>query len=176
MKRWQIILGIILIVMGLFSLVEAIFEVNLWHYLFPLLLVGLGLLLILRPQIAKPGVQVMMPVLGDARKEGAWEASELEIWSIVGTNRLDFTEALFPNSVAHVKMMAFVVDARITVPEDVGIFIETASFVAEMKSQEGKEERILNSLDYKSPNYEVAEKKIHLQTFGFVTEIRVNNI
>ncbi len=175
MKRWQIILGIILIVMGVFSLVEAIFEVNLWHYLFPLLLVGLGLLLILRPQIAKPGIQVLMPVLGDTRMEGVWEASDLEIWSIVGTNRLDFSEALFPNGVAHVKMMGFVVEARITVPDDVGILIETASFVAELKSSEGKEERIFNSLDYQSPNYEEAEKKVHLQTVGFVTEIRVNH-
>jgi lia operon protein LiaF len=87
---------------------------------------------------------------------------------------LDFTEALFPNGVAQVKMMGFVVEARITVPDDVGIFIETASFVAEMKSSEGKEERIFNPIDYQSPNYEESEKKVHLQTVGFVTEIRVN--
>jgi predicted membrane protein len=174
MKRWQIILGIALIVMGLFSLVEAIFKVNMWHYLFPLLLVGLGLLLILRPKAAKPGVQVLMPVLGDVRKEGVWEASELEIWSIVGSNRLDFSEAEFPNGVANIKMMGFVVDARLTVPEEIGLFIETASFVSELKNQEGKEERVFNPIDYQSPNYEEAEKKIHLQTIGFVTEIRVN--
>jgi predicted membrane protein len=174
MKRWQIVMGIILIVLGLFSLVDTIFEVNLWLFFFPLFLVGLGLLLILRPRFAKPGVQVLMPVLGDTRREGTWEAVDLEIWSIVGTNRLDFTQASFPNGTANIKIMGFVVDARIALPDDVGLSIETVSFVTELKSPEGKEEHLFNSIDYQSPNYQEAVKKINLQTVGFVTEIRVN--
>ena len=174
MKKWQIVLGSILIMMGLFSLVETVFEVNLWHYLFPFLLVGLGLLLILRPRIAKPGVQVLTPILGDIRREGIWEVGELEIWSIVGTNRLDFTEAVLSDNMVNIKMIGFVLDARITVPNDVGLSVETASFVTELKSNEGKEERIFNSIEYRSPNYQEAEKKVNIQTIGFVTEIRVN--
>ena len=174
MKKWQIVLGSILIMMGLFSLVETVFEVNMWHYLFPFLLVGLGLLLILRPRIAKPGVQVLTPILGDIRREGTWEVGELEIWSIVGTNRLDFTDAVFSDNMVNIKMIGFVLDARITVPNDVGLSVETASFVTELKSNEGKEERIFNSIEYQSPNYLEAEKKVNIQTIGFVTEIRVN--
>lgn len=173
MKRWQIILGIVLIVLGLFSLIEAVFEVNLWHYFFPLLLVGLGLLLILRPQMVKPGVQVQMPILGDMRKEGEWEASDHEIWLIVGTSRLNFSQASFPKGIATIKIIGFVVDVKVTLPEDVGYSVETASFVTEMKTPESKEERIINSIDYKSPNYDTAEKKVNLQTVGFVTEIEV---
>ena len=175
MKKWQIVLGSILIMMGLFSLVETVFEVNLWHYLFPFLLVGLGLLLILRPRIAKPGVQVLTPILGDIRREGIWEVGELEIWSIVGTNRLDFTDAVFSDNMVNIKMIGFVLDARITVPNDVGLSVETASFVTELKSNEGKEERIFNSIEYRSPNYQEAGKKVNIQTIGFVTEIRVNH-
>jgi lia operon protein LiaF len=175
MKRWQIILGIVLIVLGLFSLVEAIFEIDVWRFLFPLLLVGLGLLIILRPQMAKPGVKVLMPILGDTRREGVWEVGDLEVWSLVGTTRLDFTEAVIPNNGAEIKVMGFVVDARITLPDNVGLFVESASFVSEVKSPEGKAEQVFSSIDYQSPNYMIAEKKIHLQTVGFVTEIRVNH-
>ena len=175
MKRWQIILGIVLIVLGLFSLVEAVFQIDVWRFLFPLLLVGLGLLIILRPQMAKPGVKVLMPILGDTRREGVWEVGDLEVWSLVGTTRLDFTEAVIPNNVAEIKVMGFVVDARITLPDNVGLYVESASFVSEVKSPEGKEERVFNSIDYQSTNYLEAEKKINLQTVGFVTEIRVNH-
>lgn len=172
MKRWQIVLGIILIVLGVFSLVEAIFGVDLWRFLGPLLLVGLGLLLIFRPRFAGPGVQVQMPLLGELRKDGAWEATDQEIWWLVGTNRLDFTDAVFPKGAANIKLIGLVVDVKLTLPEDVGLAVDSAAFVTELNSPEGKEERILSSIDYQSPNYLAVEKQVNLQTIGFVTEIR----
>jgi len=42
-----------------------------------------------------------------------------------------------------------------------------------MKDQKGKEERILNILEYKSENFESAEKRVTIQTLGFVSEVRV---
>lgn len=176
MKRWQIIVGVILIIMGLFSLVEAVFDINMWNYLFPLLLIGVGLLLILRPRYVKPGVEVVMPVIGDTRREGAWEAGDMEIWSFVGTSRLDFSQASFPNGVSNVKINGFVVDAKIILPEHVGLSIDSASFVNELKSPEGKEERFLNSIAYQTPNYLEAENRINIQTFGFVTDVKVTRI
>jgi len=52
MKRWQIVFGITLIVLGLFSLIDVFFNINPWRYFGPLLLIGLGILLILRPRVA----------------------------------------------------------------------------------------------------------------------------
>jgi len=173
MKRWQIILGIGLIVLGLIALVEAVFEVDLWRFIRPLILVGLGLLLILRPQISGPNVQVQMPVLGEIRKVGVWEATSHEIWWLVGSNRLDFSEAVFPHGDATVKIFGFVADVKIILPEEVGLSVGSTSFVTEFKGLEGKEERILSSIDYQSPNYFDAENRVNLQTVGFVTEIKV---
>jgi len=92
MKRWQIILGITLVVMGLFSLLDVLFNFNPWRYIGPLLLIGFGVLVIFRPRIAGKNVKIQMPILGDVRKKGLWEATQHEIWSIVGTSWLDFTE------------------------------------------------------------------------------------
>jgi len=44
MKRWQIVFGITLIVLGLFSLIDVFFNINPWRYFGPLLLIGLGIL------------------------------------------------------------------------------------------------------------------------------------
>jgi len=45
----------------------------------PLILVGLGLLMILRPRMAGPGVKVRIPILGDIRNTGVWEVTRHEI-------------------------------------------------------------------------------------------------
>ncbi len=112
MKRWQIFLGILLIVLGLFSLFELMFQINLWRFVGPLLLVALGIWLVLRPQLAGSDVNVQMPILGDLRKTGVWEATNHEIWMLAGNNRLDFTEASFPNGEATIKIIGFVADVK----------------------------------------------------------------
>lgn len=173
MKRWQIILGIILIVLGLIALIEAIFEINLGRFIGPMILIGLGLWLILRPQIVGPNVHVQMPILGDVRKTGTWEATDHEIWMLVGSNRLDFTEAVFPKGEATVKIFGMVAEVTIILPEDVGLAVGSTAFVSEFKSFEGKQERILSPLTFQSSNYEEVDKRVRVQTLGFVSDIKV---
>lgn len=173
MKRWQIFLGLLLIVLGLFSLIDLFFQINLWRYIGPLLLVALGVWLILRPQLTGADVKVQMPIIGDVRKAGPWEATKHEIWILVGSNRLDFTEASFPNGEAVIKIFSFVADVKVILPEDVGLSLESNSFASELKGFTEKEERTLNSLEFETPGYEAASKRVKLQIFGFVSEIRL---
>jgi len=173
MKRWQIITGIVLVFLGLIALLEALFVVDLWRFVGPLLLIGIGVLLILRPQLAGPDVHVQMPVLGDMRKTGVWEATQHEIWWVVGSNRLDFTEAVFPKGDAKIKIIGFVAEVRVILPEDVGLRVEASGVVSELKSMDGKQERIFSLLEYETPNFNHADKRVTLQTIGFVSEIKV---
>jgi len=173
MKRWQIITGIVLVLLGLIALFEEIFMVDLWRFIWPLILIGLGVLLVLRPQFAGQAVQVQMPILGEIRKSGAWEATQHEIWWMVGTNRLDFTEAIFPKGDATIRVIAFVAEVIVILPEDVGLRVESSSFVSELKSGAGNRERFLSFLEHETPNFEIAKKRVTLQTIAFVSEIKV---
>jgi len=173
MKKWQIVLGIVLILLGLLSLSEAIFNLNLGRFVGPLILVGLGLLLILRPRSAKAGVQVEMPILGDIRKTGAWEVRQHEFWWFVGENRLDFSTATFPQGEGTIKIFGFVADVKIILPADVGLQLESAAFVSELKLQEGKREQFLSRMSYQSPNFLQAEKRVTIETIGFVSDVVV---
>jgi hypothetical protein len=97
MKRWQLTIGIILIVLGIIALMNQVIpNLNIGRFVGPLVLIGLGLLLILRPRFAGPDVIVQIPILGDIRKTGIWEARQHEIWWFVGSSRLDFSDAIFP--------------------------------------------------------------------------------
>lgn len=173
MKRWQIFLGLILIVLGLFSLFELFFHINLWQFVWPLLLVTLGVLLSLRPQMASSDFKVQMPILGDFRRTGVWEVTNHEVWMLAGNNRLDFTDASFPNEEATFRIIGFVADVRIILPEDVGLAVESNAIVSELRGLVQKEERFLSPLSYETEGYEVMSKKVRLQTFGFVSDIRV---
>lgn len=175
MKRWQIILGIVLIVLGMFALIDAIFNINPWRYFGPLLLVGIGVLIIIRPRIAGKDVKVQTPIFGDVRKKGFWEVTQHEFWWIVGTSWLDFTDAAFPSGDAVIKIFGFVTDVKITLPDDVGLQINSTAIVSELRGQEGKEERILNPLDYQSEKFDSKEKRVTIQTLGFVSEVRVKS-
>lgn len=173
MKRWQIVLGIGLILLGLFALVEVLTGIDIWEYIFPLILIGIGVLLILRPRWAGRDVQVEMPIIGDVRKTGSWQVGDHEIWLIVGSARLDLSSAEFPKGEGTVKLFGFVNDLKVILPEDVGLHFSGSAFVSEYKGPDGKEERILSMLEYETPNYNDAVKRINIQAVGFVSEIQI---
>jgi len=174
MKRWQLIFGIFLVTWGVVALVKGLFHVDLWRFVGPLLLVALGLLLVLRPKMAGPGIHVEMPIIGDIRKEGAWEATQHEIWLVVGTNRLDFSEVIFPTGEASIKVFGFVTEVKVTLPADVGLRVEAAGFVSEVKTHAGEQDRMFGTLAYEAPNYFEAKKRVNLKMIGFVNEIKIN--
>jgi hypothetical protein len=174
MKRWQIIIGIILILLGITALMNQVFpNLRIGRFFGPLILIGLGLLLILRPRIVGPDVSVQIPILGDIRKTGVWEVTQHEIWWFVGSSRLDFSEAVFPKGDAMIKIFGFVTDVKVILPEDVGLRVTSSAFVSEYSGLHGKLERFLSLLEDQSENYSSAEKRVDLQTIAFVSEIKV---
>jgi len=173
MKRWQIIAGIVLIILGFIALIEVVFQIDLQRFIGPLILIGLGTLLVLRPQFAGPDVHVQMPILGDIRKTGVWEVTQHEIWWMVGSNRLDFSQAIFPENDAKIRIIGFVAEVKVILPENVGLRVESSSVFSEFTDQDGKQEQFFSVLEYESPNYTSSDNRVTLQTFAFVSEIKV---
>ena len=174
MKRWQIILGIVLIALGFFSLLNQVFpDLRIGRFFFPLLLIGMGVLLLLRPRMAGSGVVIEFPIIGDIRKTGSWEVTQHEIWWIVGSNRLDFTEAHFPSGEGQIKIIGFVAEIKIILPEDVGLCVESTAFVTDYKGLQRKEDRFLNTLEDQTPDYMTADKRVKVQAIAFVSDIKV---
>lgn len=176
MKKWQIIFGITLILLGLLSLLNILFRIDLYRFIFPMILIGIGLLIIFRNQLADPNVEVLIPFIGDFRKSGQWLAGKHEIWWFVGETRLDFSEAKFPNGGANIKIIGFVNDVKIMLPEDVGMELASLAFLTDYHGLERREERFLGIIDQQTKNFELAEKKVSIQIISFVSEIHVRSI
>jgi lia operon protein LiaF len=135
--------------------------------------VALGAWLILRPKITGRDMKVEAPILGDVRKVGAWEATDHEIWMLAGHARLDFTDAVFPKGDATIRIIGFVAEMVLIFPETVGLAIDAAAIVSELRGFEGKQERILTGLSYQSPGYAEATQRVKVETIGFVSEIKL---
>lgn len=176
MKRWQIVIGIILIVLGLISLLDNLFSVNLGRFIGPFLLIGLGLLVIFRHQMIGPGVEVRMSIIGDIQKSGNWEAKKHEIWWFVGTTKLDFSGASFPEGEAKIKIFGFVNDVKILLPEDVGLRIESSAFFSDYRGIERRTEDHFGFLTDQTSNYPSMEKRAIIQITSFVADIHVKPI
>lgn len=176
MKKWQIIVGVGLILLGLFSLLEIFLEIDLGRFIFPLILIGLGLLIIFRNRLVEPGVDVRMPIIGDIRKSGEWQAKHHEIWWFVGTTRLDFSETIFPEGEAKIKIFGFVNDLKILLPEDVGMDLVSFAFFSDYHGIDRTEERFFGVLEDRTENYPSAEKKVMIQINSFVADIHVTRV
>ena len=174
MKRWQITLGISLVVLGIFSLFNQLFpDLRIGRFTGPLILIGLGIFVILRPRMAGPEVKVLIPILGDMRNTGAWEVTRHEIWWFVGSNRLDFSEAVFPEGEGKINIIGFVNDIQIILPEDVGLQVLSTAFVNDFHGLGGKQERFLSTLEEQSLNFTTAEKRVVVESIAFVAEVKV---
>jgi len=176
MKRGQIIIGVLLILFGVISLANVVFpNLDIGRFIGPLLLIALGVFLILRVSLAGQDVKVQIPVLGDLRNVGAWEVTQHEIWWFVGSNRLDFTEAVFPEGEGVIKIFGFVNDIIIILPDDVGLHIVSTAFLNDYRGLYGKQERFLSPLEEQSQNFTTAEKRVTVKSFAFVSEIKVRS-
>lgn len=173
MKRWQIIFGIVLIILGLFALLEAVFNIRLSQFIFPLLLIGAGIFLILRPTMAGENVDVQIPVIGDQRKTGNWTLSDHEVWWFVGSNRYDLSDSVFTKDEHTIRIIGFAVDVTIILPDEIGLLCCSNSIISEFKGFDSKEEQFFSTFETMSPNYLSADKKVRLEIYGFVSEIKV---
>lgn len=176
MKRWQIIIGIILLLLGLSSLLNLVFpNLRIGRFFFPLFLIGLGIVLLLRPRMTGSHILLEYPIIGDLRKIGQWEVSQHEFWLIVGSSRFDFSEAQFLSDQASIRVIGFVADIKVIVPDDVGLLVESSSIVTDYSGLQGKQDRFLSTLEDQTPNYQTAEKRVKIQTIAFVSDIKVRS-
>jgi hypothetical protein len=174
MKKRQIAFGIGLVLLGLIALINALFDVDLWRFIGPLLLIGVGVILILRPRMAGSDAEVHISIFGDVTRSGGWEAQQHEFWWFIGSARLDFTKAVFNHQDTLVKVYGFIDDVTLILPESVGFRVESSAFVSEYHAHDGKIERILSPLSHQSADFEQAEKRVILHTLGFVSEVKIH--
>ena len=168
--------GGLLILIGLASLVESVFSINLWAFFWPSLLIVLGLWLLVRPRWPRLSRGVDVNFIGDVQRSGAWKADSEEIWLFIGDVKLDFVHAELPVGETFYRINGFIGDVDVFVTQEIGVSVLSNGFVSGTHLFGEKHDRFLLPFEWKSPNYETAERKLCLETVFFINDLNVKRV
>jgi predicted membrane protein len=176
MNRSAIFFGGTLIAVGLLFLAGNLFNFNVWAVAWPLVLIGLGGWLLLRPRMVTPGTNVDFRFLGEIKRRGAWQVAPEDMTVFVGDIDLDFTQAIIPAGQTRLHISGFVGDVDVIIPKDVGIRVVSSAFVTDIKFMGQKHEGFLSPVEFANPAYATAERKVLLETAWFVGDIKIKEV
>jgi hypothetical protein len=168
----QVLIGIIIVIAGLLLGLALLLDIDVGAVCFPIGLIGLGILLLLRPYLLAPDTAFRFRAFGPIRRGGDWPVAPEEIWLLVGDVKLDLSEATVPPGETLIRTFAFVSNIRLTVPADLALSIGSQAFVTDGRVFGQKSERILQPYRVATEGYDASECRIRLENMSFVADIR----
>ena len=172
-NRGQAVLGATLVAIGLLVLLGNLLGVNLWRLFWPLVLIGLGAWVMLRPSMVKEGTAVTQRFIGDIKRSGPVRVQDEEMFLLIGDIDLDLRDAIWPEGETRLRIMGFVGEAEIRVPENVGVSLSSTALVSSVRWHDRKEEDLFLPLQIESEGYAEAHQRLRLEVIHLVAEIEV---
>lgn len=169
----QVWFGVLIILLGVVFLLGTLFNFNVWTYCWPIGLIALGVLFLVRPQTIGPNANSTAIVLGDIRRDEAWKVSDEEFWAGICGLKLDLSRADIPIGETHLRLVGFIGDVDLRLPPDVGCHIVSTAFISDVKMFGHKQDSLFVPIDVTSDNYAAAERKIRLDTACFIADIDI---
>jgi hypothetical protein len=172
-NRTAILIGSILIILGMFSIIDALFGINLWSLFFPFILIALGFFILFRPKALPYGTNVIFRFVGETDKTREWKVEPAEYWNFVGDYTLDLSQANIPEGETNIIINGFVNDVEIISPADAGLYVLVRGFILSTKIKGYKEDHFLSPTEYQSADYSLQTKKIRITFSSFVSDIEI---
>jgi len=172
-NRGYIVIGAAVIALGLLALISAWIGVDFCALAIPLLLIAAGAYIILRPRFAPPDVAMRVHPLGNIRRTGAWTALDEELWVLVGDAIFDLTQATLPPGETVIRVLGFVGDLKLIVPDTVPVTITSVAFLTNSRVFGTKKDTFLEPFETATEGYAAAESKLRFETWRFVTGVKV---
>jgi hypothetical protein len=173
MKRWMEIFGGFLILLGVLSLMDAIWHIQVWSYLWPLILIALGIWL-----LVKPAHTPWWTWFGDHKdyqfnSEWTHTGDNHEQNIFAGDTILDLSQEIIPETGANYRFSGFAGDVRILVPDGIGVRVH-ASFFAGNINMFGEEiAGVMAPVEDETPGFAQAEKKVYVEVNYFAGEVQI---
>ncbi len=187
MRRPQVILGTAILILGLLLLIGNLTGIDICAYLFPLILIGIGVWIVTRPSVIAGGKDTQIQLIGDIHRRGKWAVHDQDFLCGVGDIYLDFTEAHVPEGETRLRLYGIVNDVRLimpeaegvindatlTMPETIGVSIASTSFLTSARGFGDKQDYFLTVYENESGSYASATRKIRLELFYFVVDLKI---
>jgi len=172
-SKWQVFVGGFIVFVGLMVLVGNLTGYNVWKVFWPLVLIGLGVFVLVRPQMVSADTLVRQKILGEIELDGEWDVVDEEIWLFIGDVEIDLTRARIPAGETTFRVLGIVGEVKMLVPPDVGVSVQSNAFVTEAKLMSEKRQSFLTAPPFKTAGYDLAQRKIRLEANYFVADLKV---
>lgn len=172
-SRGQLLLGFFLILFGSFALLGAFTNIDVGDLFWPSVLIVLGVWFLIRPRIVKDGSQAHIQILGDVLRSGQWPVTSQEFWIGIADIDLDLTQAEIPAGVTTFRIVGFIGDIDLTVPEGIGVAVEAMGMVSTIRFLDRKGDYFLTPVHLKTDGYQEAERKVVLETTAFIGDLKI---
>jgi predicted membrane protein len=172
-NRGYIFIGAALIVLGLLALISTWIGVDFCALALPLLLIAAGVYLLVRPRYAPPGSTMRVRLLGDIKRSGTWTALDEELWVLVGNAIFDLTQVTLPPGETVIRVLGFVGDLKLIVPDTVPVAVTSVSFLTTSRVFGAKKDTFLAPFETATEGYATAESRLRFESWRFVSGLKL---
>ncbi|MBA4419589.1 MAG: hypothetical protein C0391_00385 [Anaerolinea sp.] len=174
MRRWQVIIGSLLIFFGVIALVNAIWHIQLGRYLWPIIFIAAGVLLLVKPKLPGSWLWDWISVNHAVRKGEVFAREETRN-GFIGDTTIELTEAELPVGEMHYTLKGFIGDITLRVPAEVGVKVRANNFMGEIDMFGDESTGIMAPVEAQTANYGNAVKKVVVDMNYFIGELKVRH-
>lgn len=174
--RFELLVGSILLLLGLAWLGGNVLGIDIWSLCWPVALILVGLWLLVRPRMIKDGGRAQVLLFGDVRRKGSWNFTNEEIWMGIGDVDLDMSSASIPQGESILRVISFISDIDLLVPQGTGVSLTSYAFLTSYKFLERKRDSFVLPVEVESEGYAAAGQKIRVEAFGFINDIKIKQV
>lgn len=172
MKRWALLLGSFLIFIGVLSLAEAIWKIDLGKFFWPILLIAIGVLMLIRPPMPW-WLNWKARFEEDFPSHSGVYAKDETLNGFIGDTVLDLSQLVLPEGETHYRLNGFVGDVKIRTTGEIGVKVRSNSFVGNLKFFGEVSTGVMSPVEEKTSNFDTATKKVIVDVNYFVCDVKV---
>lgn len=105
-----------------------------------------------------------------------WEVGNTDIWAGIGDIDLDFSKAILKDGVNTVDISGWIGDIKVYIPEEMPVKIVTDLKIGEVDIFHESSSGTNRSLQYISPNYDEADKKLKLHISLLIGDVGIKRV
>lgn len=175
-NRGILFLAFALIASGVLLLLSNLFHIDAWAICFPVILITFGLWAIFRPRLGGENSSIEFTLVGDIRRRPTGLLQNKDYWLIIGDLDLDLTSAELPIGETTLRVVGFVGDLNIILPATTALSITAGAIAVDAKFDGRKQEGVFTPVNYETPAYAQAERRLRLDISMFVADIDLRSL
>lgn len=168
--------GLLLVIVGVLLILNN-FDVDIFRYFWPGLIIAVGVYLIYRSMRKQAGADSDFSecrMFGDSSfEEFSGEIGGTDISHFIGDTSLNLTKAELKSGVNSLGISSFIGDIEVIVPEGMAVDVHCSSAIGDLIILNRKHGSLFASATEKTAGYDSADKKLRINCNSFIGDIKI---